>query len=159
MIACTFEDGHHAEGGLRHVTVGAIVVNDHHQVLLVERAAMLDFSGKWTIPDGFLDRDENTAEGTLRELQEETGYAGAIVGLFRINDHPHRSKEDRQNVEFLYIVTVMSGVATINAEVSQIVWFDKDNLPEEEAFAFDHRESILRYFSYVEKPFPLPILG
>jgi len=29
----------------------------------------------------------------------------------------------------------MSGVATMNAEVSQIVWFDKDNLPEEEAFA------------------------
>ena len=50
MIACTFEDGHHAASGLRHVTVGAIVVNDHHQVLLVERAASLDFSGKWTIP-------------------------------------------------------------------------------------------------------------
>ena len=53
----------------------------------------------------------------------------------------------------------MSGVATMNAEVSQIVWFDKDQLPEEEAFAFDHRESILRYFAYLEKPFPLPILG
>ena len=77
----------------------------------------------------------------------------------RINDNPQRSKEDRQNVEFLYIITVMSGVVTLNADVSQIVWFDKDNLPAEEAFASDHREAILRYFVYVEKPFPLPILG
>jgi ADP-ribose pyrophosphatase YjhB (NUDIX family) len=159
MIACTFENGQPAVSGLRHVTVGAIVVNDHHQVLLVERAASLDFSGKWTIPGGFLDRDETTAEGTLRELHEETGYAGAIVCLFRINDSPKRPKEDRQNVEFLYIVNVISGGATLNAEVSQIVWFEKDKLPEEEAFAFDHRESILRYFAYVENPFPLPILG
>jgi 8-oxo-dGTP diphosphatase len=101
MIACTFENGHQAVSGLRHVTVGAIVVNDNQQVLLVERAATLDFRGKWTIPGGFLDRDENTADGTLRELQEETGYAGEIVCLFRINDNPNRPKEDRQNVEFL----------------------------------------------------------
>ena len=79
MIACTFEDGHQAEGGLRHVTVGAIVVNDHHQVLLVKRAATMDHGGKWTIPGGFLDREENTAEGTLRELQEETGSGSGPI--------------------------------------------------------------------------------
>ena len=79
MIACTLENGKKAENGLRHVTVGAIVVNDHHQVLLVERAAHIDFSGKWTIPGGFLDRDENTA---------------AVTSIFR-------AEAARQYLEFL----------------------------------------------------------
>lgn len=115
--------------------------------------------GKITIPGGFLDRDENTTQATLRELREETGYKGEIISLFRINDNPNRPKEDRQNVDFLYIVNVVSGKATDNEEVSRIFWVSKENLPKEEEFAFDHRESILKYFEYLEKTFSLPIIG
>ena len=159
MIACTFENGNVAKKGLRHVTVGAIAVNDHNEVLLVKRAAHLLNGGKYTIPGGFLDRDENAAQATLRELREEAGYEGEIVQLFRINDNPNRPKEDRQNVDFLYIVKVTGGAKRDNEEVSEIVWFAKDALPEEDAFAFDHRESILKYFDYLETQFQLPILG
>jgi len=159
MISCLFENGNKAIRGLRHVTIGAIVVNENKQVLLVKRAANMHNGGKFTIPGGFLDRDENTEQGTLRELKEETGYEGEIDCLFRINDNPNRPKEDRQNVDFLYIVKLKSGIKTINSEVSKILWFDKDQLPEEEEFAFDHKNSILKYFEYLEKTFSLPIIG
>ncbi len=59
--------------------------------------------GKFTIPGGFLDRNENIEQGTLRELKEETGYEGKIICLFHINDNPTRPKEDRQNVDFIYM--------------------------------------------------------
>lgn len=159
MITCTFENGNKALRGLRHVTVGAIVVNDNKQVLLVKRAENMHNGGKFTIPGGFLDRDENAPQGTLRELKEETGYDGEIISLFRINDSPNRPKEDRQNVDFIYIVKIIGGVSAINTEVTNILWFNKDNLPEEEKFAFDHRNSILKYFEYLEKKFPLPIIS
>jgi 8-oxo-dGTP diphosphatase len=158
MISCTFENGNTAAKGLRHVTVGAIAVNDKNEVLLVKRADNIHNGGKYTIPGGFLDRGENTTEATLRELKEETGYDGEIIKLFRINDSPNRPKEDRQNVDFLYLVNVVGGTKTENAEVSAIVWVAKDNLPADEEFAFDHRESILQYFAYLEKNFALPIL-
>ncbi len=159
MIQCSFENGNKAERGLRHVTVGAIAFNEKNEVLLVKRAANIHNGGKYTVPGGFLDRNENTSEGTLRELKEETGFDGEIVSLFRVNENPNRPKEDRQNVDFLYLVKVVGGSSTINSEVSDIHWFDRNSLPSDEEFAFDHRDSILKCFDYLEKEFPLPLIG
>ncbi|HVZ12345.1 MAG TPA: NUDIX hydrolase [Patescibacteria group bacterium] len=156
MISCKFEND--TPANLRHVTVGSIVVNDQNQILLVKRAVEHRF-GKYSIPGGFLDRDENTQEGTLRELKEETGYEGKIDFLFRVNDNPERPKEDRQNVDFLYVCKVIGGEPTLNHEVSEIKWFTEAELPIDEEFAFDHRETILKYFEYLKQPFQLPIIG
>jgi len=159
MIDCTFEGGAKALRGLRHVTVGTIAVNGKNQVLLVKRAQNIHNGGKYTIPGGFLDRDENTAVGSLRELKEETGYNGEIVSLFRVNDNPNRPKEDRQNVDFIYIVKVVSGERKDNREVENIQWFGLKDLPPDDDFAFDHRDSILKYFQHLKEPLQLPIIG
>src|ERR1035437_211634 len=106
MIKCILENGRKAS--FRHVTVGAIVVNEKKEVLLVKRAPNLSRGNKYSIPGGFLDRDENLEEAALRELKEETGYDGKIEMLFYINDNPKRPKEDRQNVDFVFIVKVIS---------------------------------------------------
>lgn len=156
MITCKFEDGGDAQ--LRHVTVGALLINEKKEILLVKRASKHRF-GKYTIPGGFLSRDESTEQATLRELKEETGYEGKILELFRVNDNPQRPKEDRQNVDFLYTVEKTGGVATLNPEVSEITWFCEELLPSEEEFAFDHRDSIQKYFEYLKEQFKLPIIG
>lgn len=157
MINCAFENGNKAS--LRHITVGSIVINDKNQILLVKRAPHLINGDKYTIPGGFLDRNENTKEGTLRELLEETGLKGEIQSLFRINDNPNRRKEDRQNVDFIYIVRIIGGEIKKTEEGAGSYWFDENDLPPEEEFAFDHRDSIVRYFEYLRSPFTLPILG
>lgn len=153
------KNGNQAKGGLRHATVGAIAVNENNKVLLVKRARYLLNGEKLAIPGGFLDRDENTQQEALRELKEETGYDGEIISLFRVNDNPNRPKENRQNVDFLFLVKVIGSEPTINKEVTDIVWLDRDKLPPDEEFAFDHRKSILKYFQYQKKKFPLPIIG
>lgn len=157
MIKCILENGR--EAYFRHVTTGAFVVNDRNQILLVKRASNLIGGNKYTIPGGFLDHDETTEQGTLRELKEETGYEGKIKILFQIIDNPYRPKEDRQNVEFRYIVEIAGGKPTLNEEVSEIIWLDEKNLPSEEEFAFDHRKSILLFFQYLKDPFKLPIFS
>lgn len=159
MIDCTFENGNKSSIGLRHVTVGAIAINTSNQVLLVKRDLSLRRGGKYTIPGGFLDRDEDTKKGVARELKEETGLDGEVGVLFQINDSPLRPKEDRQNVDFIYAVKIIGGKETLNKEVIEISWFDKGDLPHEEDFAFDHRSIILNYFDYLEKPFEIPVLG
>lgn len=157
MITCKFENNNQAQ--LRHVTVGAIVINEKNQILLTKRAPHLLRGNTYTIPGGFLDRDENTKEATLRETLEETGIVGEILSLFRINDNPNRPKEDRQNVDFIYLVKAVGGSFNKNDEVTEVGWFDENAIPKESAFAFDHRESIMRYLEYLKSPFPLPIIG
>ncbi|MDP2638669.1 MAG: NUDIX hydrolase [Candidatus Azambacteria bacterium] len=157
MINCAFEN--ERKSSLRHVTVGAITINDKNQILLVKRAAHVWNGNKYTIPGGFLDRNESTKEGALRELREETGLTGKISFLFRVNDNPNRPKEDRQNVDFIYVVEITGGDIKTSQETASIDWFSVENLPSDEEFAFDHRDSIVRYFEYLKEPFSLPIIG
>lgn len=157
MIHCTFENG--GDASLRHVTVNAIVVNDKGQILLAKRASHLTNPGKYGTPGGFLSRDETTEQATLRELTEETGYTGKIVSLFQIIDSPNRPKEDRQNVDFRYIVTITGGKPTENEESSDIRWFSPSEIPSNEEGAFDHLESVRLYLQYQKKPFPLPVIN
>lgn len=157
MINCTFENGN--QTSLRHVTIGALVVNkERTKILLGKRAKKIINPGKYNLLGGFLGRDENTEQAILREIKEESGYAGKIVSLFRITDAPTRPQEDRQNVDFAYIVEAIELIGDKDWENTEIKWFDLNNLPPEEEFAFDHRETIDLFIKYLKTPFPLPII-
>lgn len=157
MITCELENG--KKTSFRHVVVRALVLNTENKVLLVRRAPHLIRGGKFDIPGGFMDRDETTEQGVLRELREETGVQGKIKLLFRINDSPKRPKEDRQNVDFIYIVEMIGGELKTDSESTEVGWFSQKDLPSEEEFAFDHLDSILKYFQYLKEARQLPIIG
>ncbi|HSD99002.1 MAG TPA: NUDIX hydrolase [Patescibacteria group bacterium] len=159
MINCTFENGNIASPGLRHVTVGAIAYNEKGEVLLVKRSSKYSRPNTWTVPGGFLDRDKTVTESVLKELKEESGMTGEVQQLFHINDTPQRPHEDRQNVDFIYLVKIESGSFHHDDEITHVAWFEKNSLPGEDEFAFDHRATILKYFEYREKPFALPLMG
>lgn len=157
MIKCKFENGNGAD--LRHVTTGAIVVNrDRTKILLGRRSLKISNGGKYNLPGGFLNRDETTSEAILREVFEETGYKGKIISLFRINDSPKRPQEDRQNVDFAYVIEAEEKTGQQDWESTEIKWFDLDKLPAPEEFAFDHRETIDLYIEYLKNPRSLPII-
>lgn len=157
MIHCILENNQ--KTSFRHVTVGAICVNKDNEVLLVKRAKHLINGGKYALPGGFVDRNETTKEAVIRELLEETGYTGKIKQLFQIIDNPDRPKEDRQNIDFKYIVELTGGAKKDNNEVESIEWVSLDSLPLKEDSAFDHIESVELYKKYIDKPFPLPVLN
>lgn len=159
MITCTFENGKLASPGLRHVTVGALAYNNKGEVLLVKRSSKYSRPNTWTVPGGFMERDKTITECVLKELKEETGMVGELGPLFHINDYPDRPNEDRQNVDFIYLVKIESGSFSHDDEITNIQWFDKNNLPEEKDFAFDHKATISKLFDYMEKPFALPLVG
>lgn len=159
MITCTFEDGNKAKKGLRHVTVGAIAVNGQGQILLVKRGPSVPRPNTYSVPGGYFDRDETTAQAVLRELKEETGLSGKIRCLFHLNDNPGRPKEDRQNVDFIYVVDVVAGDVKTDWETLSATWFDENTLPKEEEFAYDHKKVIEKFFQYQKEAFPLPLIG
>lgn len=155
MITCTFEKGYQAK--LRHVVVHAIVEMDG-KLLLEKRTGDLLESGKWSLPSGFLDRDETAAQGVLRELKEETGWDGEVISLFRINTRPNRPHEDRQNVALDFLVKPIAKTGEPDHESSKVEWILIEKLLPLEEFAFDHGESIEMYLKYKRNQIPLPII-
>lgn len=145
MINCIFENNNKAL--LRHAVVDAIVIKEN-KILLAKRARHLREGDKHCLPGGYLNRDETVEEAVLRELKEETGYEGKILRLLGINDNPLRKGDDRQNVCFLFLIEALEKVGQPDNETASIDWFELDNLPAEDSFAFDHYELIEKYKKY-----------
>lgn len=160
MLTCLFEDN--GKTSLRHVTVTAIVIKDD-KVLLGKRGAVKDRIileiGKWALLGGYFDRNENLKQAIQREVLEESGWTIDNLILFRINDNPDRPKEDRQNVDMLFIADAVKQTGQPDSEMTELKWYKLDNLPKREEIAFDHAENIDLYKKYKQENFSLPILG
>ena len=61
------------------------------KVLLCKRAIEPRY-GKWTLPAGFMENRETTAEGAAREMWEEAEARAVDMALYRIFDVPHISQ-------------------------------------------------------------------
>jgi 8-oxo-dGTP diphosphatase len=92
-------------------------------------------------------------------VREESGCEIDHITLFRVNDNPNRPKEDRQNVDFIFIASLVKQNPLVDEEVSELAWFPLDALPPLEDIAFDFGESITLYKKYLENKHPLPLLG
>jgi ADP-ribose pyrophosphatase YjhB (NUDIX family) len=156
MITCVFEDG--SPAALRHVVLHAVIERDG-ALLLVRRAPHLTEGGKWGLPGGFLDRDETLVQGILREVREETGWAGEVVRLLRVNSRPDRPREDRQNVAFDFVVRAVSLIGQRDDESTAVEWIPIDRLPDLDALAFDHGETVRLYLESRDRPAKAPIVG
>ena len=160
MIACIFENG--TKTSLRHVTVNTIIIKDD-EVLLGKRGSFngrkILEAGKWGLIGGFFERDENLRQAVKREVMEESGWEIDELQLFRINDNPDRPNEDRQNVDIIFIARAVKKIKNNDEEVTELKWFDLDNLPPKKLIAFDHADNLELYKKYCKQNFPLPLLG
>lgn len=160
MITCTFENNNKIS--LRHITVNAIVIKNN-QILLGKRGTFngkpIPESGKWGLLGGYFNRDENLTQAIKRETMEESGWEINDLRLFRINDNPNRPREDRQNVDMIFLANAVKQIKTSDEEVSKLQWFDLDKLPAKQEIAFDHGDSLELYKKYLKEKFSLPILG
>ena len=67
--------------------VGALV-HAADRVLLCQRAIEPQY-GKWTLPAGFMEMHETTAQGAMREMREEAGAEATLQRLYSLVDVPH----------------------------------------------------------------------
>ncbi|MFH1847221.1 MAG: NUDIX hydrolase [Candidatus Omnitrophota bacterium] len=64
--------------------VACIVFNDKKELLLIKRA-IDPCKGKWALPGGFIELDENLEDAGCRELYEETSLKsepGRLIGVY-----------------------------------------------------------------------------
>jgi 8-oxo-dGTP diphosphatase len=152
MIECKFEGGKKTTE-LRHVVMDALIWKKDKagkdKILLIKRAKDLYTQpGKWATPGGYLDKNETTQQGILREVQEETGFKSEIVSLFRIIDNPKRTGDlGRQNVSLVYFIKAIKKVQKADQESEKVKWMSFNEIKKIKTnLAFDHWQFILKPF-------------
>ncbi|MBV9122053.1 MAG: NUDIX hydrolase [Planctomycetes bacterium] len=119
------------------VTVDIVVLTreEKPRVLLIRRKQD-PFAGKWAIPGGFVNMDEDLESAARRELQEETGVqAGQLEQLHTFGD-PNRDPRGR-TISVAYITRVDADQVQPKAadDAAEVGWHSLSRPP---ALAFDH---------------------
>lgn len=105
--------------------VGFIVRGD--TVLLVKRVHDPG-KGKWALPAGFVEPEEDPRRAVEREMFEETGL---IVETERLLDLIHRPDPNGlADIVIAYAIRVVGGDLCASDDAEEVGWFSKHELPE-----------------------------
>jgi 8-oxo-dGTP diphosphatase len=108
------------------------------KLLLINRKRE-PFKGKWALPGGFVDVDEELDDAAARELKEETGLAGIRLEQIHTAGRVGRDPRGRViTVVFMGIITKGQNKLKAGDDAADAKWFDIENLPKN--LAFDHDE-------------------
>ncbi len=118
--------------------VGVVVIRDG-KVLLVKRK-FEPYKGRWVIPSGFVEWDEDVRETAVRELKEETGLDVELGALYTVEscfDDPRGN-----TILILYMGKVTGGELVAGDDADDIGFFELDSPPP---IAFEaHRDVLSR---------------
>ncbi len=104
--------------------VAARVVKNH-SILLVQEARG-SYQNMWGLPKGRVDPGENLESAVIRELQEESGAIGTILGLAAVRSTMYK---DSPAVFLCFDVHVDShGESLLNGEIKETGWFKLEEL-------------------------------
>ena len=96
-----------------------------NRLLLVEEAKG-PYSKRWGLPKGFVESGELPSNAAIRELEEECGITGEVVGIISMRE---RVKQNRTGLFISYLVEPKSIDITLNSnEISDFGWFSREDL-------------------------------
>ena len=140
------------------VAVGAIVGNDRHELLLVQRAD----SGVWLYPTGWADIGYSASEVVVKEVAEETGIEVEPVQLVAVLDGLRLGFTRIPLYSLVFHCRVVGGELTAHPlECSDVGWFGEDDLPfpmagaerwKKQAFAAIRGEPVTVLFDQPRSP-------
>ena len=113
--------------------------NNQLKLLLIQRAHD-PYKGKWALPGGFVDIDEDLDNAARRELKEETGISVGDIEQLHTYGAPDRDPRERV-ITVVYTTLISSNEVQLQpaSDAAAAEWFDINQLPE---LAFDHPKII-----------------
>ena len=108
--------------------------------MLLCRRAIEPRLGTWTLPAGFMETGETTAEGAARETREEADAEAIDLTLYRMFDVPQIHQ-----VYVFYRCGIAAGHYGIGPESLESALFDEKDIPWDE-LAFPVVSELLREF-------------
>lgn len=121
--------------------VGAIPVWENGRILLCRRA-IEPRHGLWTLPAGFMENGETTAEAAMRETLEEANARIAISDLYSMYNLPHISQ-----VYLLFRARLLDLNFSPGAESLEVELFTEQNIPWDQLAFRAVRLTLQQYFA------------
>ncbi len=108
------------------VDLRAAVFRDNQVLLVRERE-----DGGWTLPGGWADVGESPAQGTVREVREESGYETRVRKLVAVYD---RNRHGHTPIPFhayklFFLCDLIGGSPAHSADIMDVGWFSESALP------------------------------
>lgn len=109
------------------------------KLLLIKRGGE-PYQGRWALPGGFVELDEDLETSARRELEEETGVSGVYLEQLYTFGRPDRDPRERV-ITVAYYALIPSDQVRLQAatDAEAVGWFAFEELP---TLAFDHDEIV-----------------
>lgn len=121
--------------------------------------------GKLSLPGGYVELGQTLANAAETEVLEETGHLiiPKTLSMFALMDGPThlpgRTNEHDRNVVMVFSAKAGEKVQEHDAEVTDVLWVDRNTLPGRERIAFGHYDIMGMWFRHQDDPFgSLPIV-
>jgi 8-oxo-dGTP diphosphatase len=120
------------------VTTDVVIftIRDKQLKLLLIKRGGGPYLGKWALPGGFIQMDEDLDTGARRELEEETGVRDVYLEQLYTFGAPDRDPRERV-ITVAYYALIPSDQIQLTAatDAEAVGWFGLEELPD---LAFDH---------------------
>lgn len=132
----------------RSLSVKTILLNDKGEFLLLRRsAASKNNAGRWELPGGKVDPNEEFTVALARELKEETGLDMELV---RPLETAKSDLPDRQVVYLVMLAEAASDVPALSSEHDAFKWVSPDKGVDEYEIVPQFRGAVRHYLQYIE---------
>lgn len=106
------------------IVVGGVVENDGKYLLVQENKSKC--YGKWNLPAGRLQVNENIMKGAIREVREETGCDVELTGICQIGN---RVMENDVFLSMIFTTKIVAeNIIFDSSEVLDVKWFSYDEI-------------------------------
>ncbi len=110
--------------------------------ILLCRRAIEPRRGFWTLPAGFMENHETTAQGALRETLEEANARVELLAIYALYNLPHISQ-----VHVMYRGRLLDPDYASGAESLEVALFAETEIPWEQLAFATVRETLTHYFA------------
>jgi len=110
--------------------------------ILLCRRAIEPRIGLWTVPAGFMENGETTAEGAMRETLEEANAKVEILGLYALFNIPHINQ-----VYMLFRARLLDLDFSAGAETLETELFEEERIPWDQIAFVTVRRTLKHYFN------------
>jgi len=130
--------------------VAGCLLSWQDKILLCKRAIEPRY-GAWTLPAGFMENDETTAQAAAREALEEASARSTALELYTLHNLPHINQ-----VYLMFRGELIDGYAAAGDESLEVGLFSESEIPWDE-IAFPVIHETLEFYLHDRKTGHFPV--